>query len=89
MRVVTLYRFARADGGVTVSPNPPEGEYTVLYRLIADEGRGITTDGAKIVPCADVESPEGWQDADIDSETEISAEIALAELMEVLNDDTQ
>ena len=36
MQTVILYRYKRADGGYSVSPNRPEGEYETRVRLIAD-----------------------------------------------------
>ena len=61
MQKITLYRYIRADGGVTVSPVKPDGEYTVLYRLIADEGQTIT-DGVHHVECVDTDHPEPWEE---------------------------
>jgi hypothetical protein len=63
MEIRTLYRYTRADGGVTVSPNKPECEYTEMYRLIADEGKALT-DGEIITPCIDVDSTDGWSEID-------------------------
>jgi hypothetical protein len=42
MKIITLYRFIREDGGVTVSPKEPATDYTLLLRLIADEGKVLT-----------------------------------------------
>jgi hypothetical protein len=64
MRTITLYKYTREGGGVTVSPAKPDGEYTELYRIIADEGKALTQDGVNVVPCADVESVEGWYEVD-------------------------
>lgn len=61
MTVRTVYRFVRADGGVTVSPRKPDCEYTLLSRLIADEGC-VITDGADFFDCIDVASPEGYSE---------------------------
>lgn len=69
MQKITLYRYIRADGGVTVSPVKPDGEYTVLYRLIADEGRTLT-DGVNRAECVDTDNPELWAE-------ELTAEEAL------------
>ncbi len=73
MQVKTLYKTIRADDGVTVSPNKPEsGEYTEMYRLIADEGKLLTVNGSDTTPCVDVESAEGWYEVDAqEEETEI------------------
>lgn len=77
MQKITLYRYNRADGGVTVSPIRPEGEYTVLYRLIADEGHTIT-DGVHHVECVDTDHPEAWEEDEYATEADYLA--ALAEL---------
>ena len=61
MQKITLYKYARADGGTTVSPNKPEGEYTEKYRLIADEGK-VLTDGETITSCIDTYEVEKWQE---------------------------
>jgi hypothetical protein len=60
MQIITLYKYNRADGGVTVSPVKPEGEYTEMYRLVADEGKALTQDGENLTTCIDTDTPEGW-----------------------------
>lgn len=64
MQTITLYRYTREGGGVTVSPVMPEGEYTTLYRLVADEGKALTQDGISTTACADVEHTDGWYEVD-------------------------
>lgn len=64
MQTITLYRYEREGGGMTVSPVTPDVEYTELYRLIADEGKALTQDGENLSPCVDVESVEGWYEVD-------------------------
>lgn len=61
MQTITLYRYARQDGGVTVSPTmPPDGTaYDTRYRLIADEGKALT-DGVTTTTCTDADSADGW-----------------------------
>ena len=54
MQIINLYRYTRPDGGVTVSPVKPEGEYEPMYRLVADEGMALTKDGENLTSCADV-----------------------------------
>ena len=39
MQTSTVYRYIRADGGVSVSPDKPGGAHTELTRVIADEGK--------------------------------------------------
>lgn len=63
MQTKPLYKYTRADGGVTISPTKPDVEYTQMYRLIADEGSEITN-GQITTTCTDVVSFEGWHDAD-------------------------
>ena len=70
MRIKPLYRFVREDGGVTVSPNKPECEYTEKKRLIADEGKMLTKDGEDLRRVVDVDSADGWYEVDAPEETE-------------------
>lgn len=85
MQKITLYRYARPDGGVSVSPVKPDGEYTKLTRLIADE-RMELTDGTTRTTCIDTDTPDAWQEvkaeetgADPDEATEADYQNALAE----------
>lgn len=64
MQIINLYRYTRPDGGVTVSPVRPEGEYAPMYRLVADEGMALTKDGENLTSCADVESVIGWYEVE-------------------------
>lgn len=64
MQTITLYRYEREGGGITVSPVKPDVEYTGLYRLVADEGKLLTQDGEQLYPCVDVESIDGWYEVD-------------------------
>ena len=68
MQTITLYRYIREGGGVTTSPVKPDCEYTEMYRLIADEGKMLTQDGADLYPCTDVASVEGWYEVDAPEE---------------------
>lgn len=70
MQIITLYKYNRADGGVTVSPVKPEGEYTEMYRLVADEGKALTKDGENLTTCVDADSTEGWYEVDEPNEEE-------------------
>lgn len=68
MKKVTLYRYTREDGGVTVTPSRPKtAGYTIKYRLIADEDMTLTN-GEIVAPCIDVDSVDGW--SEIADETE-------------------
>ena len=63
MQIVNLYRYEREPEKITTSPIKPDDgiDYTIIYRLIADEGMAIT-DGTSIVECVDTNSSEGWAD---------------------------
>lgn len=63
MKIIPLYRYVRADGGITVSPIKPDCEYTEKHRLVADEGK-VLTNGEIVTSCIDVESTEGWVEID-------------------------
>ena len=74
MQIITLYKYRRKDGGYTVSPNLPVSvsEYQNRYRIVADEGKGITN-GTDIVTVIDVMTEDDcrlWQDCDLPEETE-------------------
>ncbi len=60
MKIIPLYRYTRPDGGVTVSPVKPAGEYTEAFRLVAEEGKLLAREGAEPTPCTDTDSAEGW-----------------------------
>ena len=67
MQIIPLYKYERECGGITVSPNKPECEYTEMCRLVADEEK-LLTNGTIITPCIDVESVEGWDEIDAPEE---------------------
>ena len=62
MEIITLYHFRRESGGITETPNKPDGvDYTPRYRLIASEGK-LLTDGTMETYCIDVDSADGWSE---------------------------
>lgn len=61
MQKKTLYRIAREDGGTTVTPNKPTGDYTETYRLIAEDGN-VLTDGTNYYVCIDTDTPEQYEE---------------------------
>lgn len=63
MQIIKLYRYVRPDGGVTISPNKPDVEYTEMVRLVADDGK-ILTNGSEETSCLDIVNPDGWQEID-------------------------
>lgn len=86
MQKITLYRFTRADGGVTVSTEKPDTEYTELFRLVADEGY-VLTDGTNITPCVDTDDVSAWSEiVDPDSPAADPDEAALADYQSALSE---
>ena len=67
MQILSLYRYTRPDGGVTVSTVKPDAEYTELFRLVADEGM-VLTDGNITTSCTDTADPSAWSEVE-DTET--------------------
>jgi hypothetical protein len=65
MQIVNLYKYERADGGITVSPIKPDCEYIEMYRLIADEGK-VLKKGDIEMTCVDIETNDlvNWQEVD-------------------------
>ena len=59
MQIITLYRYKREGGGITVSPEKPDCEYTTLFRLVADEGM-VLSKGDVIAECIDTVDVEEW-----------------------------
>ena len=63
MQTIPLYRYTRPDGGVTVSTVKPDGDYTELFRIVADEGYTLT-DGTNYTSCMDTADPSLWSEVD-------------------------
>ena len=64
MVVKELYRYEREAGKITVSTEKPECDYTIKFRLIADDGKKLTKDGENFTTCIDVDSTEGWYEVE-------------------------
>ena len=64
MIIKELYHYEREVGKITVSLEKPECDYTVKFRLIADEGKELTKDGENFTTCIDVDSAEGLYEVD-------------------------
>ena len=79
MQKITLYRYTRPDGGVTVSPVPPAAgvEYAEEYRLVADEGKTLTN-GETSAACVDTANPSAWEEIDDPGEMTEVEEKAMA-----------
>lgn len=80
MQKITLYRYTRADGGVTVSPVQPDGKYTILYRLVAEDGYTLTN-GSTVAVCVDTDEPDKWTEI---VETDMDETAAKAAAYDVL-----
>ena len=70
MKQIPLHRFKRSDGGITDTPEKPEGEYTERVRLVADDGKRITNDGVTLCTVIDADSSEGFYEVDAPEDTE-------------------
>lgn len=86
MNVIPLYRFVRPDGGITVSPDKPEGEYTPMYRVIAGDGMLVTLDGVDVYPCIDTPTSEGWYE--IFDTTQTSGELSPEQALSIITGGT-
>jgi hypothetical protein len=73
MKIITLYKYQRADGGVTVSPNKPECDCTEMYRLVTDAGKLVTNGEVEPTGCIDVDNTDGWYEIDepVEEEKEV------------------
>lgn len=71
MQIIKLYKYKRADGGITVSPSVPEGEYTEMVRLVADEHKLLAKDGENFTSCVDTDTSEGWYEVNALEESEV------------------
>lgn len=69
MIVKELYCYEREEGKVTVSTEKPDCEYSLRFRLIADEGKELTKDGDNFTTCIDVDSTEGWYEVEMPKAT--------------------
>lgn len=86
MQTITLYRYVRPDGGITTSPVKPDGEYTEMYRLIADEGKALT-DGTMVTVCVDTDDPTIWTKIDDPGEmTEVEQKALAYDILTGVNE---
>ena len=63
MNIITLYKYKRRGGGITVSPTKPSVKHTEMYRLVADEGK-ILTNGETFTICVDTNDVDSWTEID-------------------------
>ena len=59
-----LYRQPQKDGTVIHSLEKPQGEYTTLFRFIADEGKTFTKDYVNFTTVIDGTSLDGWYEVE-------------------------
>ena len=64
MNTKVLYKYTREDGGITVSLNKPECEYTELVRIIADDNKKITKDGENLYTVIDCKTTDAWYEVE-------------------------
>lgn len=64
MTTITLYRYIRDDGGVTVSPEKPDCDYTEKVRLVADVGKRLVLPDGTYALGADLDTAEGVTEED-------------------------
>lgn len=78
MIVKVLNQYIRLDGGITVSADILELEHQkTLYRLIADEGMGLSFGETEAAIVVDVEDPTGWVEAPLPTPVEQEVEPAV------------
>lgn len=82
MKLNTLYRYKREDGGISVSPNKPDCEYNELVRIVADQGKLVTQDGENLFFVIDADNANGWYEVDAPetSEEELEQAVSATEL---------
>lgn len=66
MEIRTLYKYVRPNGGITVSLQKPDSEYSIMYRVVASDGMLVTRDGEDKYSVIDTDSPEGWYEVEDD-----------------------
>lgn len=86
MQKIILYRYKRPDGGTTIGPNEPDQgtEYTMLYRIIADEGKALTDGTDFTTPCIDVDDISGWYEIDEPIPEPVEEEISDSEALAII-----
>ena len=86
MTVKELYCYEREVGKITISTEKPDCEYTLRYRLIADEGKEITNDGENFTTCIDVDITDGWYEITNSIPTLAPDEISPEEFMALVEE---
>lgn len=75
MTTKPLYKYTH-DGITSVSPNKPEGDYTEMVRVIADEGKMLKLPDGTLTYCTDTTTIDGITEvADGESESESNSDV--------------
>lgn len=74
MQTIPLYRYTRSDGGVTVSTVKPDGDYTEMFRIVANDGFSLT-DGTTMTACTDTVTPSVWSEVEATNSPNEDSEI--------------
>lgn len=63
MKIVEIYKYSSGTS-VIISPVKTEDNISreILFRLIADEGYGLTRNGSEPVTVIDTDTVEGWEE---------------------------
>ena len=84
MQIIPLYRYIRKNGGITVSPNKPDTEYTEMVRLVEDDGKVLTKDGENFTTCVDTDTADGWYEVEVNEDGDVTTEATEADYQEAL-----
>ena len=65
MKIATLYKIRRTDGGITVTPIKQTEYESIMHRIIADEGMELVKGDIRTL-CIDTASLEGWTEEPVE-----------------------
>ena len=63
MQKIILYRAIKENGVVSVSPIKPDSYDSILYRLVADDGKELVNGDIRVY-CIDTDDLEQWVEED-------------------------
>lgn len=63
MQKIILYRTIKENGVVSVSPVKPDEYDSILYRLVADDGKELVNGDIRVC-CIDTDDLEQWVEED-------------------------
>lgn len=86
METITLYRVI-SDGKTTVTPVEPETYDSILYRLVAADGKELVKGDVRTC-CIDTDSTDGWTEEDAQETVDgTTADEQLDQIKEVYADE--